>query len=85
MGRLPNQRTELHDGDEAAEVLHLLSLILTVHHTGQVEQLGPLIEQSQNTHVIVLMFLCMSRGGTLSGKAALMSCSPGRPPSRSDV
>lgn len=47
MGGLPHQRTKLHDGDEAAEVLHFLSLIFTVHHTRQVEQLGPLT--SSNT------------------------------------
>lgn len=42
MEGLPHQRTELHDGDEAAKVLHFLSLVLAVNHPRQVEQLGPL-------------------------------------------
>lgn len=50
VGGLPHQRTKLHDGDEAAEVLHFLSLIFTVHHARQIEQLGPLIG-SNTTHI----------------------------------
>ncbi len=43
---LPHQRSKLHDGDEAAKVLHFLSLIFTVHHTRQIEQLGSLKESN---------------------------------------
>lgn len=48
MRLLPHQRAELHDGDEATQVLDLLGLVLSVHHTGQVEEFGTLWEQRGN-------------------------------------
>ena len=39
----PDQRPELHDRDEPAQVVHLGLLVLCVHHAREVEQLGPLV------------------------------------------
>lgn len=52
MGCLPHQRTKLHHGDEAAEVLHLLVLILTVHHARQIKQFGPLVVEAQQVTML---------------------------------
>lgn len=52
MGCLPHQRTKLHDGDEAAEVLHLLVLILTIHHARQIKQFGPLVVEAQQVTML---------------------------------
>lgn len=52
MRGLPHQRTKLHDGDEAAKVLHLLSLIFPIHHTRQIEQLGSLQDSNQVYNIL---------------------------------
>ena len=38
----PDQRPELHDGNEATQVVYLSSLVLPIHHPRQVEQFGTL-------------------------------------------
>ena len=38
----PDQRPELHDGNEATQVVYLSPLVLPIHHPRQVEQFGTL-------------------------------------------
>lgn len=78
MGRLPHQGAELHDGDEAAEVLHLLELILAVHHPRQVEQLGALwgVQASYTSYGFSVQERWWWGGRGLSGRAYLIHLGP---------
>ena len=49
MGRPPNKWSELHHGDESAEVVYLRFLVLPIHHSRQVEQLGALETTTKTT------------------------------------
>lgn len=77
---LPHQRMKLHDGDEAAKILHFLSLILTIHHSRQVEQLGPLM--SSSTALKTYFFL---NKFSLTMNTSMFQVLPDRPQSKIDV
>lgn len=72
VGGLPHQRTKLHDGDEAAEVLHFLSLILPVHHPRQIEELGTL-QVSHTQHTLSSNINLNSHSNLWTGQVSFMS------------